>query len=318
MNELISIVVPIYNTEKYLEKCLKSLIEQTYSNFEIICVNDSSTDDSLKIVDKYMKKNDKIKIINKNKNEGVIKARLDAYRICKGEYICNVDSDDFLEKDSIEKSYKFLKKENLDISLFDSYYFWSNKNLKKINKLENGTILNGVEAFIKTLNWEIAALGIYRKKIIFQNLDENYFNGDELATRKRMLDSKKIGLSEGKYFYRQHEFSLTKSNKLTVNKFEILLTNIELKKLIKEKASKSSNKFESQYLSNLINFLELYLININNFSENEKEKIRNIVNKSVEELDLNLVKKYYLYKLNLIKYLKYKNKLRKLLKIFKG
>lgn len=318
MNELISIVVPVYNTEKYLEKCLKSLIEQTYSNFEIICVNDNSTDDSLKIVDKYMKKNDKIKIINKNKNEGVIKARLDAYRICKGEYICNVDSDDFLEKDSIEKSYKFLKKENLDISLFDSYYFWSNKNLKKINKLENGTILNGVEAFIKTLNWEIAALGIYRKKIIFQNLDENYFNGDELATRKRMLNSKKIGLSEGKYFYRQHEFSLTKSNKLTVNKFEILLTNIELKKLIKEKVSKFSNKFESQYLSNLINFLELYLININNFSEDEKEKIRNVVNKSVEELDLNLVKKYYLYKLNLIKYLKYKNKLRKLLKIFKG
>ena len=175
----------------------------------------------------------RIKLIDKIKNEGVTAARNDAYKICTGNFICNVDSDDFLEQTSIEEVYKFLKEENLEISLFDSYYFWNKDNMKRINQFENDIIITGKEAFIKSLDWKIALYGIYKKNIIIQYCDENYFNGDELAGRKRILNSEKIGLSRGKHFYRQHNTSLTKNKKFNPKKFEILLTDLELKKIIK-------------------------------------------------------------------------------------
>lgn len=314
MEKLISIVVPVYNTENYLEECLDSITKQTYENIEIICVNDNSTDRSLSILNKYMLSDNRIKIINKGKNEGVIKARLDAYKISKGEYICNIDSDDFLEKDSIEETYKLLEKKDLDICLFDSYYFWSKKNLKKINKLKNGTILNGVEAFVKTLNWEIAAFGVYKKEIILENLDENYFNGDELASRKRILNSKKIGLSEGKYFYRQRDNSLTKNKKITVKNFDILLTEIKLKEIIRKEIPEILIQTEVKNFSLLIHFLKIYLRNIETFSEEDKRKIKLIIINFLEKLDLKAVKNYYIYKFKIVKYLKKIIKLKILLK----
>lgn len=100
MCELVSIIVPIYNVEKYLERCICSILCQTYSNLEIILVNDGSTDNSKSIIDKYSKKDERIIVINKE-NGGLSDARNAGIDIHSGQYIFFVDSDDFIHPDTI-------------------------------------------------------------------------------------------------------------------------------------------------------------------------------------------------------------------------
>lgn len=94
--KMISVIIPIYNAEKYLNKCLSSIVNQTYSNLEIILVNDGSIDTSLAICEKYKQNDDRIVIVNKQ-NEGLVRARKDGIRMAKGEYITFVDADDWID-----------------------------------------------------------------------------------------------------------------------------------------------------------------------------------------------------------------------------
>lgn len=102
-NPLISVIVPVYNMEKYLERCINSLITQTYENLEIILVNDCSTDNSEKIIENYTKLDDRIKCINHEKNRGLFQARITGSKLAKGKYIAFVDSDDYISVDWYRK-----------------------------------------------------------------------------------------------------------------------------------------------------------------------------------------------------------------------
>lgn len=102
-NPLISVVVPVYNMEKYLERCINSLITQTYENLEIILVNDCSTDNSEKIIENYIKLDDRIKCINHKKNSGLFQARITGSKLAKGKYLAFVDSDDYISIDWYRK-----------------------------------------------------------------------------------------------------------------------------------------------------------------------------------------------------------------------
>ena len=108
----ISIVVPVYNVEKYLPKCIESLIGQTYSNLEIILVDDDSKDNSGKICDEYGQKDLRIKVIHKE-NGGISSARNAALDICTGEYIGFIDSDDWAERDMYENMYNLINENNI-------------------------------------------------------------------------------------------------------------------------------------------------------------------------------------------------------------
>lgn len=114
---LISIVVPVYNAEKYLDKCLSSLTSQSYKNIEIICVNDGSKDSSLNILKEYQEKNDRVVVIDKA-NEGVSVARNVALDIAKGEYILFVDSDDWIDISTCEEAVNTLLEENADLVMW--------------------------------------------------------------------------------------------------------------------------------------------------------------------------------------------------------
>mgnify|MGYP001625066162 CR=1 FL=1 len=114
MNELISIIIPIYNSENNLEKCIDSVVKQTYNNIEIILVDDGSKDASLEKCYKYSKLDNRIKVIHKE-NEGVAIARNVGINYSTGEYITFVDSDDWLEKNAIENLYNDLKEKNAEI-----------------------------------------------------------------------------------------------------------------------------------------------------------------------------------------------------------
>jgi len=127
----VSIIVPVYNTENYLKKCLDSLVNQTLENIEILIVNDGSTDNSQKIIDEYKELySNKIKIFNKS-NGGLSDARNFAIPHTTGEYIGFVDSDDYIELDMFEKMYALAKTKNLD--LVECNFNWEYPNKIKID-----------------------------------------------------------------------------------------------------------------------------------------------------------------------------------------
>ncbi|MEI0606088.1 glycosyltransferase family 2 protein [Brachyspira pulli] len=126
---MVSIIIPVYNVSKYLRTCLDSVINQTYKDLEIICINDGSTDDSLEILKEYSNKDNRIIIIDK-KNAGVSAARNDGIEKSSGEYLFCMDSDDYIDNDFIEVFYNNAKKNNSDLVVLST--FW---NLyKRINK----------------------------------------------------------------------------------------------------------------------------------------------------------------------------------------
>lgn len=112
--DLISIIIPVYNVEKYIEKCLESVINQTYNNIEIILIDDGSLDDSGKICDEYAKKDKRIVVIHKN-NEGVSVARNVGIKKSKGKYVAFIDSDDYVEENYVEKLYITIDEKDMAI-----------------------------------------------------------------------------------------------------------------------------------------------------------------------------------------------------------
>lgn len=110
----VSVIIPVYNTEKYLRKCLDSVCNQTLSDIEIICVNDCSTDNSFEIIKEYALKDDRIKLIDFKENKGAAVARNSGINEAKGEYIGFVDSDDFIDLDFYEKLYNKAHETNAD------------------------------------------------------------------------------------------------------------------------------------------------------------------------------------------------------------
>lgn len=135
----VSIITPAYNAEKYISKCISSILQQELKEIEHIIVDDGSTDRTAKICEQYAKDNKKIKVIYK-KNEGVSKARNEALKIAKGEYILFADADDWLEKDMCSKMVKLADKNKLDIAISGYYNYYDNigdKKEIKLKKIEN-------------------------------------------------------------------------------------------------------------------------------------------------------------------------------------
>ena len=114
MKNLVSIIVPVYNAEKYLKKSIKSITSQTYKNIEIICIDDGSNDKSLEILHKFAGEDQRIRIIYK-KNEGVSLARNTGLESAKGDFVLFVDSDDWIEKNLCETLLFYMEKKELDV-----------------------------------------------------------------------------------------------------------------------------------------------------------------------------------------------------------
>ncbi len=140
--ELISVILPIYNVAAYLERCVESILSQTYGNLEIILVDDGSTDDCGKICDSYAKKDSRIVVIHK-KNGGLSDARNAGIEIAKGEYITFVDSDDYVDTDYVEYLYKLVCRYQTKMSICSHTVVY-----------ENGTILQKQTGEISCLNSE--------------------------------------------------------------------------------------------------------------------------------------------------------------------
>ena len=129
MQPKVSVIIPIFNVERYLSQCLDSVVNQTLKEIEIICVNDGSTDKSLDIIKEYASKDSRIVIIDK-KNSGYGHSMNCGMDIAKGEYIGIIESDDYAELQMFEKLYNLANKKNLDVVKSGFFYYWTKPEIK--------------------------------------------------------------------------------------------------------------------------------------------------------------------------------------------
>lgn len=160
----VSVIIPVYNTEKYLAECLDSILNQTLDSYEIIIVNDGSTDGSLQLINQYEKCYSNISVINQtNKKQGA--ARNAGLKAAKGEYVCFIDSDDMLKKNALEHCYNLASEVNLDMITYEadifgdiigksSEQYFFHKRINDINK-----VMYGID-FIKRNYYRVSMLNI--------------------------------------------------------------------------------------------------------------------------------------------------------------
>ena len=142
----VSVIIPVYNVEKYIPECLDSVLNQTFKDIEIICINDCSTDGSFNILKKYAQKDKRIRVIDFLKNQGVSIARNTGIEEASGDYIAFLDPDDWWELYLIEKAINKIQKDNTDIVLFCHNEFINNELVPKVEKIaEIQDIINGAD-----------------------------------------------------------------------------------------------------------------------------------------------------------------------------
>ena len=213
-NPKVSIIVPVYNVEKYLSKCLDSLISQTLKDIEIIVVNDGATDNSPKIIEEYAQKDFRIKSINQ-KNQGLSGARNTGLMNAKGEFITFVDSDDWLDEDFIEKLYRSAINNNCDIAIGGMKRQREKTFKYRLNYSEEKVYTNLQEKLnICRIPTCCYACGKLFKKELIQNrlFKKGVYFEDVLWTPYVIKESKSlVTIPNTYYFYRANASSIVKS-----------------------------------------------------------------------------------------------------------
>lgn len=254
----ISIIVPVYNTEKYLEKCLNSLIKQSLKDIEIICVNDGSTDNSAAILSEFSKKDKRIKVLSqKNQKQG--NARNQGVKVAQGEYIGYVDSDDWVDYDFFEKLYNSAKKYKLDIALATNVRVGNGKTKKRLEITREKayyTLQDKID-ICKQYKNECPTNKIYRRDFLLEHnitWPEGVYCEDKLYTIQALFWSNGVvAVPEINYYYYRRDKSTVKNSKINkmLNDKELARRQVldflkEQKANIRDKdfwAIKSENKF---------------------------------------------------------------------------
>ena len=221
----VSVIIPVFNTEKYISKCLSSLVNQTLDDIEIICVNDGSTDNSLEIIEKIANNDARIQIINQeHKKQGA--ARNSGLRIAEGEYIGFVDSDDWVDLNYYEMLYNTAKKYDADIALATNVRIGNGKTKKRLEITEEKTaetLQEKIDIGNQVKN-PCPTNKIYRHSMLKDNniiWPEGVFCEDKLFTIQAIYYANKIvTVPDVNYYYFRNPNSTvhTKSEKHTLDK----------------------------------------------------------------------------------------------------
>lgn len=203
-NILISIIVPVFNVEAYIYKCISSLTSQLIKDIEIICINDCSTDNSLYILEKLAKKDSRIKIINNEKNLGVAKSRNIALEVAKGEYIGFVDGDDYVRQDFFYKLYRKAKENDSDIVKGSCKMVMPNGELREHWYNRSPIVAKKKKKFLPAHYSHGFWLSIYKRKLFEEN-ELNFpdlTNGEDVVfLMKALTFAEKFDYVENTFYY---------------------------------------------------------------------------------------------------------------------
>ena len=269
----VSVIVPVYNVEKYIDKCLDSLVNQTLKEMEIIVVNDGSPDNSQKIIDEYVKQYpDKVKSFIKE-NGGLSDTRNFGLKHVKGEYICFVDSDDWLDSDALEKMYNKAQKEKSDIVICDMVDHYPDKNI-----YHNCTVYDSIYSVTPS-----ACNKIFKREIIGDlRFLKNVWYEDLNFTTKILLSNPKISIiSEGFYHCNCGHISTMNNNNS--------LKNLDMITVIDDLIEYSKKK--DVYNKNIISFIifhHLLITTINRVSEQKNKDKKKVLKELIKYCHQNI------------------------------
>ena len=215
MQPLVSIIVPIYQVEAYLDQCIQSICSQTYRNLEIILVDDGSPDNCPIICDNWSHLDNRIKVIHKQ-NGGLSDARNHGLDIATGDYICFIDSDDFISSNYIEHLLNLLIKENAQIAECHYYDYFDTDVIQIDDNKEDLSFFNNIQAIKDMYNFKGFSIMVWNKlykRELFNNI--RFPNGkiheDVFTTYKVIFNAQKIVQTSKKlYYYRQRKDSISK------------------------------------------------------------------------------------------------------------
>lgn len=217
MNPKISVIIPVYNTENYLRECLDSILAQTFTDFEVLVINDGSTDGSVEICDEYAQKDARVKVFHKE-NGGVSSARNLGLDNAKGEWIAFVDSDDLLLDNALKNYFVITERESVDIIFSD--YIVKSEHSQTVTKLQDSSAnLDNISLIKDILDGKIHGSlcnkFIKRKILEHQRLNsEISYMEDKLLLIQLLLESPRVlYMNKPTYVYNQNNDSVT--NKLT-------------------------------------------------------------------------------------------------------
>lgn len=297
MKEMVSVVIPVHNSEKYITKCLDSVLKQKYQNFEIIIILDNCTDNTEKIVNRYVLKNKNIsKIISNCKSAGL--SRNIGLENVKGKYICFLDSDDYIDENYILKLLETIKKENADV-VFCGYNKFNDENIEEYSKckyaiFEEKNIKNNFlkNCFRYKSNEDLGTTSVWaaiykmdninKNKILF--LDENkILSEDTLFNLEYLMTAQKVVfLNDNLYYYNKgNNTSITQL--LNTNR----LKNIDAWynkciQIIKNNKCCIKN-LNISYLLYLIDYIKQEAIKVESYKE-FKDDINNIRTDTLEKV----------------------------------
>lgn len=237
----VSVIVPIYNTDLYLEKCLNSLIKQTYQSIEIILINDGSTDRSQEIIDSFAKNDERIVPLFQT-NQGVSAARNAGLKAAKGDYIFFVDSDDTIRLDTIEELYRKAVETGVDIVIGNIFFYSPNgqqipvfERLKEFNKLPPQSGVQCFNQFVEAVIFPPLVCLYFTKRDLIQThqlfFKEGIVHEDELWCIKTLIYAKKVTIIDlYHYFYLIREGSIMRSDnkKYRVQSFFRVVEELEI------------------------------------------------------------------------------------------
>lgn len=252
----LSVIVPVYNTAKYIEKCLDSLLNQEYSNIEIIVIDDKSTDNSREILKKY-ENNKKIKIIYNDINKGLSYTRNRGFEISSGDYLGYIDSDDYVEPIFYSNMMKKIIEEDADMAISDMKVVYENENNKEV--IERARVSDSKLGYINTGLAASACNKVFKRKLIKKHkFSEGKVNEDLAVIIPAIVNSNKIVYLENNYYYYIQRDNSIQNSRFSDKRFDIFY-GVDLT-IDRIKGCKDYSKIRDAIIFNQIIVLLLYVI----------------------------------------------------------
>lgn len=302
---VVSVLMPVYNADRFLQEAIQSVIDQTFCDWELLIVDDCSTDQSFSIAQQFAKQDNRIRIFQLEKNSGSAqKPRLYAEEKACGMFVCSLDADDKLDSRYLEEMLKRQKETNADAVICRMWTFSEDsvigEKMNPASDFDMSRILSGKEAYMLTIGeWTINAQGLLLLLLLARKAHEVFqvpdkiINADELLTRQRFLCCKKVALCEAKYYYRSNSQSITKkfsTKHFGYNDTAKAMVDITIKYF--GNIGVEYEKTEAQYWDYVRRSLRLYVNHYDEIPAADRNAILSDIKKHWRQIDGKAISKF--------------------------
>lgn len=290
-NDLISVIVLVYNNAKYVRKCLNSILKQTYENLEVIVINDGSTDRSIKIINQMASKDKRITVIDRE-NRGTYQSRLEGYKLAKGKFIMYVDSDDYIEKNMIEIMYGYMLEYKTDV-VQCQYKILKNNKIEIPRSILNRNVLMDIDSLepqffdllYKTLRCNQIWKQLIRKSKMknISKINRNLIYGEDLACNLKIYKEMKsiLFIPDELYVYNINNDGIARKKEeyLVRRKLEdAMFVYYELYSSIKEFDVKDKKFYKKLVAAKMFYYLMLFSSELISCTKSNKHEIIDYLN----------------------------------------